>query len=109
MTDCAATPTTFVEWDTALLSGTSYTALPVTPVFNQISALIYVPFTYPDLIMTRFRPGDEITLVNPQRQAGRFRSKTVLTGFRCTDIFLLLFQESSRIRCCTFDRALKLG
>jgi hypothetical protein len=66
MTDCAATPTTFVEWDTAILSSTSYTALPVTPSFDQSSATIYVPFTYPDLTMTRFKPGDELTLVAPR-------------------------------------------
>ena len=68
MTDCAATPTTFVEWDTALLSGTSYTALPVTETFDQSSTYIYVSFTYPDLIMTKFRPGDEITLVLLERR-----------------------------------------
>lgn len=64
MTDCAATPTTMVEWDTAIVSLTSYTALPVTPSFDQSSATIYVPYTYPDLTMTRFKPGDAITLVH---------------------------------------------
>ena len=91
MIDCGATPTTFVEWDTAIVSSTAYTALPVTPSFDQSSAYIYVSFTYPDLPMTRFKPGDEITLV---------LTPPLFVGVNCVcryiDIFQQLFQELRR-------------
>jgi hypothetical protein len=64
MTDCSSTPTTFVEWDTVTVSKQTYTALPVTWSFNLQAGSITVPYTYPDLIVTVFTPGEVIVDVS---------------------------------------------
>ena len=61
MTDCLSSPTTVVEWDTVTAAQQTYTANAVTWAFNLQSGTIIVPYTYPDLIVTDFEPGEFIT------------------------------------------------
>ena len=64
MTDCASTPTTFVEWDTVIISQQSYTAPPVTWTFNLQTGTISVVYSFPSLTVTQFTPGEVITEVS---------------------------------------------
>jgi len=62
MSDCAATPTTVTDWETIILSKTTYTALPLAWTFNG-QGPIYETYTYPALTMTMLKPGDQLTFV----------------------------------------------
>jgi len=63
MSGCAARPTSFTEYDTAVISGTAYTAQPVTWNFNQDFAITAQQYTYRDLPATLLSPGQLVTLV----------------------------------------------
>ena len=63
MSGCAATPTSFVEYDTAVISGTAYTAQPVTWIFNEEFGFTAQQYTYSALPATLLTPGEEVTLV----------------------------------------------
>jgi len=63
MSGCAATPTSFVEYDTAYVAGTAYTAQPVTWNFNEEFGFVAQSYTYSNLPATVLTPGGEVTLV----------------------------------------------
>ena len=60
--DCADSPTTLVESDVATIGNmASFSAYPVTWVFDLADGTITLTYTYPDLIVTMLTPGEQIT------------------------------------------------
>jgi len=62
VTGCDVLPTTYFDWETAIVRGTSYPAAQVMTVGVSASTTMHQRWTFPALIVTLLKPGDTISM-----------------------------------------------